>query len=446
MELRVPMATNKQFRFCLCFLLVFAALLFGQNSSSSKTVRHHRVSVEDPSQPAELAQAETDIEKKDYANAETLLNKVVATQPGNYQAWFDLGFVYNAVGRTEDSIAAYRKSVAAKPDVFESNLNLGLMLAKNKQPGAEDFLKAATRLKPLSHVEEGHGRAWLSLARLLDDTDPDQALEAYRQASALMPKDPEPRLSAGMLLEKQSKFADAEEQYKQVLTLDPSSQDALVGLANVYMRGQRFPQAEEYLRKVVSQRPNEAAPHIQLGRVLAADQKYDDAIAELQAGLKITPNDVSAQRDLAEIYLSAAKYAEAETLCRSLLSAHPQDAELHHQLGQALLKQKKFAPAEQEFLTAVKLKPDWGIAYGDLAVAANEAQDYPLAIKALDARAKLLPEIPVGYFLRATAYDHLRDYQQAAANYHLFLQVADGKYPDQEWQARHRLITIEPKK
>ena len=166
------------------------------------------------------------IEKKDYANAETLLNKVVAAQPGNYQAWFDLGFVYNALGRTEDSIAAYRKSVAAKPDVFESNLNLGLMLAKNKQPGAEDFLKAATRLKPLSHVEEGHARAWLSLGSLLDDTDPDQAMEAYRQASALMPKDPEPRLSAGMLLEKQSKFADAEEQYKQALTLDPSSQDA----------------------------------------------------------------------------------------------------------------------------------------------------------------------------------------------------------------------------
>jgi tetratricopeptide (TPR) repeat protein len=438
------MATNKQF--LICALLLFAAPLCAQTSSSSKTVRHHRIPVEDQSQSHELAQAEAAIEKKDYANAENLLQKVVAAQPGSYQAWFDLGFVYNAQGRPDDSIAAYRKSVNAKPDVFESNLNLGLMLAKNKQPGAEQFLKAATQLKPQSHADEGHARAWLSLAQLLEESDPAQALEAYRQASALMPKDPEPRLSAGMLLEKQNKFADAEEQYKQALTLDPSSQDALVGLANVYMRGQRFPEAEEYLHKVVSQRPNEAAPHVQLGRVLAADQKYGDAMAELQAGLKITPNDVSAQRDLAEVYLNAAKYAEAEALCRSLLSAYPEDAELHHQLGQALLKQKKFPQAEQEFLTSVKLKPDWGMAYGDLAVAANEAQDYPLAIKALDARAKFLPEIPVGYFLRATAYDHLRDYPQAAANYHLFLQVADGKYPDQEWQARHRLITIEPKK
>jgi len=110
------------------------------------------------------------------------------------------------------------------------------------------------------------------------------------------------------------------------------------------------------------------------------------------------------------------------------------------------MKLKNFPGAEQEFLTTVKLKPDLGTAYGDLAFAANEAQHYQLAIQALDARAKYLPEIPVSYFLRATAYDHLRDYHQAAANYHLFLQVAGGKYPDQEWQARHRLITIEPKK
>ena len=67
-------------------------------------------------------------------------------------------------------------------------------------------------------------------------------------------------------------------------------------------------------------------------------------------------------------------------------------------------------------------------------------------IKALDARAKLLPETPVGYFLRATAYDHLRDYKQAAVNYHRFLEAAKGQFPDQEWQARHRLIAIEPKK
>jgi tetratricopeptide (TPR) repeat protein len=97
-------------------------------------------------------------------------------------------------------------------------------------------------------------------------------------------------------------------------------------------------------------------------------------------------------------------------------------------------------------MKAARLRPDSGETYGELAVAANENKDYPLAIKAADLRAKYLPENPMSYFLRATAYDHLRDAKQAAKYYHQFLDVAGGKYPDQEWQATHRLIAIEPKK
>jgi len=440
------MAKNRQLRvWAWCGVMALSASLWAQ-TSSSKTVRHHKVPVEDSSQPPELTQAEAAIEKKDYATAEPLLKKVVAAHPENYQAWFDLGFLYNALGNADESIAAYRKSVSAKSDVFESNLNLGLMLVKNKQPGAEEFLSAATKLKPTGHVDQGRASAWLSLAHVLEEKDPDRAIDAYRQAATLLPKDPEPHLSAGVVLEKQNRFADAEQEYKQALSIDPASTDAVVGLANIYMRGQRFGEAEEYLRKVVEQRPNDPVAHIQLGRVLAADKKFDEAAAELQAGLKLAPDDPTAQRDLADIYASAGKYADAEPLFRSLLAKNASDADLHYGLGQSLLKQRKFADAQQEFLAAVKLKPDWGQAYGDLAVAANENQNYPLAIKALDMRAKFLPEIPVGYFLRATAYDHMREYHEAAANYHLFLQVANGKYPDQEWQARHRLITIEPKK
>src|SRR5215472_7856299 len=270
MELPVPMVTNRSLRWWALGGLLAACSLLSAQISSSKTVRHHRVQVEDESQPAELTQAEAAIEKKDFSAAEPLLKKVVASQPSNYQAWFDLGFVYNALGKSDDSMTAYRQSITAKPDVFESNLNLGLMLAKNKQPEAEEFLRSATKLKPVSHVDQGKATAWLALGHILEGKDPNEAIEAYRQAAALQPNDLESRLSAGVLLEKQNQFADAEEQYKQVLTLAPSNADAVVGLANIYMRGRRYPEAEEYLRKVVAQRPSDPVGHIQLGRVLAA--------------------------------------------------------------------------------------------------------------------------------------------------------------------------------
>ena len=225
-----------------------------QSSSSGHRSGHHiRVPDDDaPAQPPELTQAEAAIEKQNYAAAESLLHKLVEQDATSYVGWFDLGFVENALGNVDASIAAYRKSVAAKPDVFESNLNLGLQLAKTGQPDAEKFLRAATRLKPTSHVEEGQYRAWLALGQTLEKSKPEEALGAYQKAAEFQPKEAEPHFAAGMLLEQENKFADAEQEYKRALELDPGSRDAVMGLANVYMRGRRFPEAEDYLRKLLA--------------------------------------------------------------------------------------------------------------------------------------------------------------------------------------------------
>ena len=414
------------------------------------TIRHHREIVE--SQPAEIAQAEDAIEKNNFAAAEPLLNKALARDPDNkepwsYQAWFDLGFVLNRLGRTEDSVAAYRKSVAAKPDVFESNLNLGLMLARSNKSESEQYLRAATTLKPTDHAEEGQARAWLSLGHLLENSKPEDALAAYQKAAALTPKDPEPHLSAGLLQERQKNFPAAEAEYKQVLALDPHSTEAVLGLTNLYMKSGRLADAEPMVRKLAADRPDDAGIHLQLARVLAAQKKNEDAIPEIQTALKLSPSDAEAQRDLADLYASAGKNDQAEPLYRALASAHPNDPELHRALGQSLLRQKKFLEAQQELVNAVRLKRDSPDTYVDLAFAASENKNYELAVRALNGREMLNAEMPpVCFFLRASAYDHLGDYKRASVDYHRFLDSANGKYPDQEWQARHRLIAIEPKK
>lgn len=411
--------------------------------STHTTVRRHRV--EDSTSDA-LSKAETAIDNQDYAAAEPLLRQVVVAHPDNYAAWYDLGFVYHQRGERDESIAAYRKSVAANPNVFESNLNLGVALAEAGQPDAEKFLRAATQLKPSSQPERGYKRAWLALGQLLAKGDPDAAIEAFQHAALADSKDPEPHLLAGSLLERKQRTPEAEKEYEQALAMNPNSANAMAALTNLYMQQHRFSDAESLLRKLVILRPNDASTHLQLGRMLAISGKNDEAVAEMEAGLKLDPSDGKAQRDLADFYADGGKYDEAERLYTTLLTASPKDSSLHYGLGRCLLKQKKFAAAEQELKQAVALQPDLGAAYGDLAVAADGNKDYPLAIQAADLRAKYLPEIPMSYFLRATAYDHLRDTKQAAKYYHQFLSVAGGKYPEQEWQAKHRLIAIEPKK
>jgi tetratricopeptide (TPR) repeat protein len=77
-------------------------------------------------------------------------------------------------------------------------------------------------------------------------------------------------------------------------------------------------------------------------------------------------------------------------------------------------------------------------------LAASGNKEYELAIKSLDERKKLLPELPGSLFLRATCFDHLRMLAEAVESYKAFLAVSNGQFPNEEWEARHRLIAIEP--
>lgn len=434
---------KRAFVFLFAFVLAFSSAVIAQ--STGKTVRHHKMEQQDPA-AAMLAEAEGDLDKQEYASAEALLKKYIEVHSDNYAAWYDLGFAYHRLGKRDESIAAYRKSVSAKPDVFESNLNLGLALAEAGDAQAEQYLRAATRLNPASNVTQGHMRAWLALGRVLGSSKPDEAIAAFQQAAKLDPKNPEPHLDAGALLEKQQKAGEAEKEYQQALSIAPDSSDALIGLSNLYMRAKRFDDAQAVLKQLVGLHPNDAGAHFQLGRMLAIAGKNEDAAGEMEAGLKLDPSDRKARRDLADLDADLKKYDQAGQMYSALISETPNDADLHAGLGRVLMKQKKFPEAEQELIKGAELRPGSGEIYGELAVAANENKNYPLAIKAADLRGKYLPENPMSYFLRATAYDHLRDAKHAAKYYHQFLEVAGGKYPDQEWQAKHRLIAIEPKK
>jgi tetratricopeptide (TPR) repeat protein len=428
------------------FVICAALVDIGVSQQSHTTVRHRRIeTTENSPTTQQISEAEAEITKNNFAKAETLLQSALAQNPKDFQGWYDLGFVHDSLNKFAEAISDYKKSIELNPHVFESNLNLGLLFAQqgNNQE-AEKYLTAATRLKPNVQPESAMERAWLALGKVLEDHNPQQALSAFREAAKVRPKNAEPHLAQARLLERQGQLTQARAEYKQASMLASTADDrraALAGLVNTAVATNSGAEAESALREYLNQNPKDSSAHVMFGRLLANQDKKEEAIAELNqaSGAK----DPQILREQAQLLSELKRYDEAAASYQDLIQQNPKDAGAHHQYGVVLMQQRRFQEALPELIAAVKLDPSLVAAYGDLAVAASESKQYGLSIQALDARAKMVSETAATHFLRATAYDNLKEFPKATAEYKEFLASADGRYPEKEWQARHRLIAIE---
>ena len=424
----------------VALLATFALPALAQTRPLHKS--HPQASTEDRAADA-LKDAESLLQQQQYSEAEEKLQIIVTQQAENPQAWFDLGFAQSHLGKTTEAIAAYKKATQLDPKWFEAQQNLGLALAKSGDlTAAASSLKTAVTLKPIVGGQQALAAAWLSLAQVTEQSAPQESLAAYQKAVELDPTNSEAQLGSARMAERSGNTATAEQQYLKLAAA--GNNGSIERLISLYLKQKRFADAESWLHKYISANPqNSAAAQLQLGKLLAAQGKPQEAIAALEPLYKASP-DPSIARDLASLYLETKQYPAAADLLRPLIAQSPADAQLHLDYGTALMHQLKYAEAQTVLLKAVQLDPGLVEAYSDLAYAAEQNKNYQLTIRALDARAKLQPETPGTLFLRATAYDNLRMYKPAAENYKLFLRAAAGKFPDQEFQARHRLKAILP--
>jgi tetratricopeptide (TPR) repeat protein len=429
------------------FLIAVFVCCIGDVSARARqthtTIRHHPVQVQEAS-TALLDQAEALLAKGDYSDAQSLLEQATIKDPRSYQAWYDLGYAQRALHQDVEAITAYRKSLEINPKIFETNLNLGLTLAASGQnDDAIKYLAAATELQPASHPEQAKEHAWVSLGSLLMAKDPPAAEHAFGEAAKLAPEDPEPHLWLGNFYESSNKLDQARTQYQQALigSHAEARAQALRGLVNVAVASRRYSEAESTVRDYLAAAPADSQAHLLLGRLLAAQGKNDEALSELsRAGVQ---SDPAILREKAELLSAVHRESDALPIYKGLVEHRGDDARLRYEYGLALMHQQQWTASEEQLLAAVKLNPNLADAYGDLAVVSSENKQYDLTLKALEVRTKLLGDNPGTFFLRAAALDHLRRYPEATQNYRQFLAAANGKYPDEEWKARHRLIAIQ---
>ena len=398
--------------------------------------------------PPQREEAESKIEQKNFEAARPLLAKYLSQHPGDARALFDLGYVEDA-GSHEDAAAAdYRKAIAADPKQFEARLALGLLLAhQGKYDQAREQIQQATLLTPEPPNSAAQAEAFRTLAELDRASDPAAARDALVAALKLSPETHADLLLTAQIAEANDDIELAQTAYQRLLSSHPAasaseSLAATSGLAQLLLKQRKYAEAEPLLKTALARDPRDPGLNAQLATALLAQGKNDEALPVLETLRQLEPGNTSVDQMLADAYGQAGHPEQADPIYARLAQANPGNEEILAAQGENLVRERLYPQAQAVLERAVKLKPDDGDAWSGLAFAASENKQYQIALKALSMRAKYLAETPATYFLWATSYDNLHLSKSAQEYYNKFLTAAGGKFPDQEWQAKHRLVAL----
>lgn len=340
------------------------------------------------------------LDQKDYPRAIEVFQKAIAADPNDYAAHFNLGFAYTMTGQDQNAAAEYQKTLDLHPGLYEAQVNLA--------------------------------NSWYRLNRFSD------AESAYRAALKLKPDAAAAELGLGRSLARQDNFTEAEPHYRKAATLDPSDQDYLLELASLEEDRHHGAEAIGLLREF----PKNPTAQEHLGALLLESGKPADAIAPLEFAVAQSPSTAN-RVELAQAYSKTGQLAKAEPLAAAALAATPDDNDLRMFYGRLLRDQRKFPEAATQFQAAAARQPDLAAAWNELAGVLLLMDQYQQAIGAFDRVRALGAEKPADLFFRATAYDHLHQAKPALDNYNGFLAASKGAFPNQEFQARQRVLILE---
>jgi Flp pilus assembly protein TadD len=429
----------------LCF--AFTASEVAQNSLPAGTHSADDTSKAD-AHAETVAAAEDALTHQDYAKAVTLLNQALQQKPGDALALYDLGFAYDAQDREADAETAWRHAIEFNPKQFESRLGLGILLARQGAADeAREQLQAAIGLTPLAGADAAKAPAYRALARLNATRDPATASDELREAIKVTPETDSDTLLAAELAEDVGEYGDAEAAYRRLLAREANAPEATAGLAHLLIVEKKYSDADSLLTQALAAHPGDTSLTAQLAGVYAAENRVDDAVPLLEKLHQAAPADANVARMLADIYTQDGDAAKADPLYVELMATSTKtqgkpSAELLAARGLNLIKQARYAEAETVLRQSVAANASSGDAWSSLAFAASENHDPQTSLAALAQRVKYMPETPATLFLYAVSYDALKQNKSAADYYHRFLAAANGKFPDQEWQARHRLVAL----
>jgi eukaryotic-like serine/threonine-protein kinase len=260
---------------------------------------------------------------------------------------FSLGSIYQATGKTAESIAELRRGLEIAPNTAGGYVRLGdIYLANGQTAEALVSYKKAIGINPYNATYHWQlGRAYFSIGQN------EKALAEFQRVAELEPDSADAWNNLATIYERTGRYQDSIPAYQKSIALGPNDWSSYANLGYVYTILKQYPAAIQTLERAVELGPNQEMARGNLadayrysGQKEKAADTYDKAIALAFKELETNPQDAEVLGDLASYEAKRGDTQRAAGFIARARAIDNQDVELIH--IQAIVENLANKPAE----------------------------------------------------------------------------------------------------
>lgn len=303
-----------------------------------------------------LQDAQSALERQDWAAAEKALRQAVKVDPHHQEAWGLLTRLLVQQGRLDEA-ERLAEDVKDKQAQVKALLSLAdAALRQRNWEAAEKALKRVAQVDPKN--PEGHRLLLQEAQRAFQRQDWLRAEKALTLMVQMDPKSQEGWQLLMLMLVQQGRWDEAEQMAEQVK--DPLSRaTALLAIADAYYFRGDFGRAEAFYRKVLALDPDNAVALNNYGYMLAErGERLDEAEKMIRKALRREPNNYAFIDSLGWIYYQRGNYRKALMLIKRAVNIKSDDTELHYHLGMTYWRLGEREKAKRALEEALRLNPN----------------------------------------------------------------------------------------
>ncbi|MEM1176843.1 MAG: tetratricopeptide repeat protein [Acidobacteriota bacterium] len=352
-----------------------------------------------------------------------LVDLAISKDPRNPDALIQKSVLLARTGRADEAVTVLAAGLEAAPDHPRMNLQYARVaeMANGNLAAAEERIRAALDRDPFL------AGGWLTLGQILNRQSRfDEAEVSFKEGLARRVDDQALHASLGQLLARRHKRKEAESHLREALRLSERMRpDLHIALGALLAEGNRLEEAQQQYAMVLESDPEHPGARNNKAIALYRSGRFGEAVQLLEALVEDFPRMADAHNNLAAVAIERQQWRKVELHSRRTLELDSQMVQAWNNLAVALEEQGRTAEAFEAYEQAVATDPDyWQARFNHGILLSNHGQ--PEKAEALFIQVlNEVPSLAEGHYQLAELYaGPLEDPEKARTHFNAFLRYA----------------------